>query len=187
DAAPQDLFLFERWYFFLMAIAGKTRQLDTLHIARQWNSPGSAGGANEARIGDWFGRMLAPSWSRDFTALVHAASAALAAKDNLPSDEARRRIVNAYRTWVTPHLLADVAAEPTVTLGMALGMGLFRRLLRLSSGNALRRAARTIYRRTPWVSVEAIYGTEWRTRRVSGAAEAFRPVQEFLAKSSTDG
>ncbi len=74
DCNPRDLFLMEQLVMFLTAIAGKTRQLDTLYIARQQDSPGSSGGAHQDRFGDWFDRMLLPTWSEDFTRFVDCAS-----------------------------------------------------------------------------------------------------------------
>ncbi len=69
-AIRSDLFLMEQLIMFLTAIAGKTRQLDTLYIARQQDSPGSSGGAHQERFGDWYDRMLLPTWSDDFTRFV---------------------------------------------------------------------------------------------------------------------
>ena len=80
DCNPRDLFLMEQLVMFLTAIAGKTRQLDTLYIARQQDSPGSSGGAHQDRFGDWYDRMLLPTWSEDFTRFVDCAAAALSAR-----------------------------------------------------------------------------------------------------------
>lgn len=184
DSDLQDLFLVERLIFFLTAIAGKTKQFDTLYIARQWNSPGSAGGANQARSGDWFGRMLVPSWSRDFTNFVNHTSAALAARDGLTIEEARRSVIESYRMWLAPQLLGDIFAEPTVTLSMPIVVRLFRRLLRLSPDNTIRRAARTLYRRAGFVSVDAIHGTQLHARHVSNAEQEVKPILEFLARGA---
>jgi glycosyltransferase domain-containing protein len=182
DADLQDPFLAERAILFLSAVAGKSRQLQGLYIARQWNTPGSAGHTYAARNGDWFGRMLAASWSRDFTAFVDLVATALEAEDGLPPDIARRRVVEAYRDWVAPHVLADVAAEPTVTMGMLLGVRMFRRLISLADDHPLRWAARWLYRRSRWISVDAIHGTEWRGRGVPGGHDALNPIREFLSR-----
>lgn len=53
EANPRDLFLVEYLLWFLTAIDGKTKQLDTLFVARQWNSPGSSGVAHRDEFGDW--------------------------------------------------------------------------------------------------------------------------------------
>jgi glycosyltransferase domain-containing protein len=180
DADLRDPFLVERLVLFLTAIAGKTRQLDTLYLARQWNAPGSSGLAHEREHGDWFGRMLASTWSRDFTTFVDVASRALAARDGLAEDEARRAIVELYRLWLAPQMLGDVLAEPTVTWPMAMTVGVVRRLLARSPDSPARRLARMVYRRSRWISLDAVHGTQLRARRVPDAADAFRPIYQFL-------
>lgn len=112
----RDLFLVEYLLSFLSAISGKARQLETLYLARQSNSPASAGGAHKALFGDWLGRMLVPTWSRDFTRFVDATSQALAARDGMAADEARRWVIETYRMLVAPSLLEDVMREPPLTL-----------------------------------------------------------------------
>ena len=118
---PRDLFLMEQLVMFLTAIAGKTRQLDTLYIARQQDSPGSSGGAHQERFGDWYDRMLLPTWSEDFTRFVDCATAALSRADGIPADEARRIVVESYKMSVAPSLLADLVEEPTVSWSMPTG------------------------------------------------------------------
>lgn len=181
QAGLRDVFLIERLLFFLTAVEGKTKQLDSLYIARQWNAPGSAGQAHEAEHGDWFGRLLVPTWSQDFATFVRVTSAALAERDGITMEEARRSIVELYRLWLAPHLLGDLVAEPTVTLPMSIGIRAVQRLLDRPPDSVLRRIARRVYRRAKWISVDAVHGTEWRTRQVPHAAEAFRPIAEFLA------
>ena len=183
---PQDLFFIERLILFLTAIAGKTKQLDTLFIARQWNSPDSAASAHMNRDGDWLGRMLVPTWSRDFTNFVNVTSSALAAEDGLTIDEARRSVIESYRSWLVPHMLGDILAEPNVSVRMFLGVRMFQQLLRLPAESLIRRVARTLYRRMGWVSVDAIHGTQWRNRRVRNAEQAFRPIYEFLANTNAE-
>jgi glycosyltransferase domain-containing protein len=183
DADLRDPFLVERLVLFLTAIAGKTRQLDTLYLARQWNAPGSSGIAHEREHGDWFGRMLASTWSRDFTTFVEVASRALAARDNLAEDEARRAIVALYRLWLAPQMLGDVLAEPTVTLPMTMTVGVVRRLLARAPDSPARRLARMVYRRSRWISLDAVHGTQLRARHVPDAADAFRPISQFLTAS----
>jgi len=186
DANIRDPFLIERLLLFLTAIAGKTRQLDTLYLARQWNAPGSSGLAHEREHGDWFGRMLAASWSRDFTIFVEVASRALAAHDRLAEDEARRSVVELYRLWLAPQMLGDVLAEPTITLPMTITVAGMRRLLARSPGSAVRRLARTLYRRSRWISVDAVHGTQLRARRVRAAEKAFQPIYQFLTRGAAE-
>ena len=177
----RDVFLDERLLLFLGAIAGKMQELPTLYFARQWNAPESAGGDHQARYGDWFGRMLLPSWSQDFSNFVRATSAALAARDGIPIDEAQRSIVELYRLWMAPQLVGDILTEPTVSARMSVVIAAAQWLLNRPTNSLIRRAARRLYRRTPWISVDALHGTQLRTRRVAHADEAFRPIREFLA------
>lgn len=181
---PQDLFLFEQLLSFLSAIAGKTKQLDTLYMARQWNSPGSAGGAHLETFGDWLGRLLIPSWSDDFTKCVNIISSALAARDGITVGEARDRVIESYRMQVAPSLLADMLKEPTVTIPMSMVVRGVRRLLTLPPDNLIRRMARTLYRRVRWISVDAVHGTQLRARRVPGAELEFKPIREFLTRQA---
>lgn len=180
DAGLHDVFLIERLLLWLTAITGKVRQLDTLYLARQWNAPGSAGRAQEATYGDWFGRMLVPTWSRDFERFLDVVGAALAARDHISSDEARRVIIDVYRRFLAPNLLGDLVGLPTATRPISMVARIVRRLLSRPSDTPLRRVARAIYRRTPWVAAGAVFGTELRTRRVPNADAALRPIREFL-------
>lgn len=184
EAELTDVFLAERLLFFLTAIAGKTKQLDTLYLARQWNAPGSGGLAHQAHYGDWFGRMLIPTWSRDFATFVRITSTALAARDGITLDEARRSVVELYRLWLAPDLLGDLMAESTVTVPMSIVVRAVQRLLDLSPESVIRKIARRIYRRARWISVDAIHGAELRTRQVPNARAAFKPIAEFLARGS---
>jgi len=183
DCGPHDLFLMEELVMFLTAIAGKARQLDTLYIARQQDSPGSSAGAHEARFGDWYDRMLVPTWSGDFTRFVDGAAAALMRADGIPHDEARRTIVESYKMSVAPFLLADVLDEPTVSFSTPLMLQVVKRLVKLPRTSLVRRVAQRLYRRTQWLSHDFVHGTEFRTRRAREAAGEFRPVREFLANA----
>lgn len=180
DMNLEDPFLIERTLAFLTATAGKIKQLNTMYIARQWNAPGSDAIAHQRRHGDWFGRMLVPSWSQDFTTFVNVCSAALGERDRLSRDEAREAVIQLYREWMAPQLLGDLLQEPTVTLPMALGVQSVRRLLARPPQSLVRRAARAIYRRTRWISVDALHGLELRARGVPRARQAFSPVGDFL-------
>ena len=180
DCCPHDLFLMEELIMFLTAIAGKTRQLDTLYIARQQDSPGSSAGAHEARFGDWYDRMLVPTWSGDFTRFVDCAAAALSRADGISTDDARRTVVESYKMSVAPFLLADVLDEPSVSFSTPLVLQVVKRLVKLPRTSWLRRAAQRLYRRTQWLSHDFVHGTEFRTRRAREAAREFTPVREFL-------
>ncbi len=180
DCDPRDLFLMEQLVMFLTAIAGKTRQLDTLYIARQQDSPGSSGGAHQERFGDWYDRMLVPTWSEDFTRVVDCAAAALARADAIPLEQARRAVVESYKMSVAPSLLADLVEEPTVSLTMPVVLQLVRRLVNLPRSSRVRRLAQWSYRRARWLSHDLVHGTEFRTRRAREAAREFKPVRMFL-------
>jgi len=180
DTNPHDLFLMEQLVMFLTAIAGKTRQLDTLYIARQQDSPGSSGGAHQEEFGDWYDRMLVPTWSEDFTRFADCAAAALSRADNIPADQARRLVVESYKASVAPSLLGDLLEEPTVTWSMPLVLQVVRRLVNLPRSSALRRAAVACYRQARWLSHDFVHGTEFRTGRSREAVAEFTPVRDFL-------
>lgn len=180
DFNPRDLFLVEQLVMFLTAISGKTRQLDVLYIARQQDSPGSSGGTHQDRFGDWYDRMLLPTWSEDFTRFVDLASEALTRADGISADEARRAVVESYKMSVAPSLLANLVEEPTVSPLMPLVLQIVRRLVNLPRTSIVRRVAQTLYRRTRWVSHDLVHGTEFRTRRAREASREFKPVHDFL-------
>ncbi|MEX1993679.1 MAG: TIGR00180 family glycosyltransferase [Steroidobacteraceae bacterium] len=180
DTNPRDLFLMEQLVMFLTAIAGKTRQLDTLYIARQQDSPAGSGGAHQARFGDWYDRMLLPTWSEDFTRFGECATTALSRADGIPAEEARRTVVESYKMSVAPSLLADLVEEPTVSWSMPLVLQLVRGLVNLPRTSVLRRVALACYRHTRWLSHDFVHGTEFRTRRAREAAREFTPVRSFL-------
>jgi glycosyltransferase domain-containing protein len=182
DCNPRDLFLLEQLVMFLTAIAGKTRQLNTLYIARQQNSPGSSGGAHQQRYGGWFDRMLLPTWSDDFTRFADYAAAALSRADGIPLEQARRAVVDAYKMSVAPSLLADLVEEPTVSLSMPVVLQVVRRFVNLPRNSLARRLALGLYRRTRWLSHDFVHGTEFRTRRARAAVQEFAPVREFLTR-----
>ena len=181
DCNPRDLFLMEQLIMFLTAIAGKTRQLDMLYIARQQDSPGSSGGAHQDRFGDWYDRMLVPTWSDDFTRFVECSADALARADGIPLADARRSVIASYKMSVAPSLLADLVEEPTVSFSMPLVLQIVRRLVNLPRTSRARRVAQWCYRRTRWLSHDFVHGTEFRTQRAREAAVEFTPVRAFLS------
>ncbi|HLX81360.1 MAG TPA: TIGR00180 family glycosyltransferase [Burkholderiales bacterium] len=183
DLGPKDLFIFEQVACFLTAIAGKAKRLDTLYLARQNNSPASSGGIHTQRFGDWFGRMLAESWSEDFTKFVNVASAFLAASDDISEDEARDCVIKSYRMLVAPALLSNILEEPTVTLSMSTVVPVVRRLVRLPESSIVKRLARNLYRRVRWISLDSVYGTEFVAGRVPEARKDFSPILKFLAQT----
>ena len=176
----KDLFLHELFLAFLTATGGKIRQLDVMYMAKQLNSSGSAAGAHLATHGDWLDRMFAPSWSGDFARFLDRASTALSETDGIPAAEAQRHVADAYRTAVAPVLVADLMTEPTATVGSTIALGVTRRLLAFPSEHPVRRFARAMYRRIPWISPDVMQGTELRGRLVTGAAGEIGPIHEFL-------
>jgi glycosyltransferase domain-containing protein len=186
DFNPRDLFLVEQLISYLTAVAGKIRQLDTLYIARQMNSPGSSGGEHQQKYGGWFGRMLVPTWSEDFTRFVEIAASALAQADGLSLEEARQWVVASYRLSVAPSLLSDLLEEPTVTTSMPLVVQLVRRLVRLPADSLARRIAQGLYRRTRWLSFDLVRGAEFLATPAPNAAEEFGRIRAFLERGPRD-
>jgi hypothetical protein len=187
DLNPRDLFLVEQLTAYLTAIAGKTQHLEHLYLARQQNSPGSSGGTHQQRFGDWFGRMLVPTWSDDFTGFVDVIARALAQADGIAIDAARDWVVQSYRMSIAPALLSNILEEPTVTGSMPIVAQAVRRLVRLPETSILRRTARMLYRRVPWISYDSVYGSELIASPVADAAREFRPIREFLAREEGPG
>jgi len=180
----KDLFLVEYLIAFLTAIAGKTKRLETLYIARQHDSPGSSGIAHEEKFGDWFGRMLVQSWSDDFTKFVNITAATLAETDGISFDEARDWVIKSYRMFVTPALLSNILEEPTVTMSMSVVVRIVRRLMKLPNDSRIRKLLRKLYRHARWISFDAVYGTEFLARPVSNSVREFKPIYEFLTRTS---
>lgn len=176
-----DLFLFGQLVCYLCAISGKVRQLDSLYLARQQNAPGSSGGAHQERFGGWWGRMLVPTWSQDFTRFVDITAAALAAADELPIDDARDWIVKSYRLSVAPLLLSDVVEEESITPAMPVTLQAVRALVRRPESSWLKRALRAWYRRSSWLSFDAVNATQFVASPAPQAREALGPIGEFLA------
>ena len=154
--------------------------LDALYIARQQDSPGSSGGSHQAKFGDWYDRMLLPTWSEDFTRVVDCAAAALACADRIPTEDARRVVVESYKMSVAPSLLADLVEEPTVTWSMPTVLQVVRALVSRPKTSLLRRFTLACYRQARWLSHDFVHGTEFRTRRSRAAARELLPVQKFL-------
>jgi len=184
DLNLKDLFLVEYLISFLTAIAGKTKRLETLYIARQHDSPGSSGIAHEEKFGDWFGRMLVPSWSDDFTKFVTITAATLAETDGISFDEARDWVIKSYRMFVTPALLSNILEEPTVTMSMTVVVRIVRRLMQLPRDSRIRQLLQKLYRHARWISFDAVYGTEFLARPVSNSMQEFKPIYEFLTRTS---
>ncbi len=187
DLGLQDLFLAEKLLWSLNSITGKTMRTPSLYIARQQNSPDSSGETHARQFGDWFGRMLVPTWSADFAGFVNAAAAALANADHIPFDEARAFMVSAYRTDVAPALLRDVLTEPSVSLMMPVTMRAVHRLVSMPRTSLIRRLAQKVYRRMEWLSTDVVYGVELLARRASNADRERRPILECLTSRPQDG
>jgi glycosyltransferase domain-containing protein len=184
---PSDLFLVEQLISYLSAIAGKIMQLDTLYIARQQNSPGSSGGEHQAKYGGWWSRMLVPTWSRDFGRFLDITAAELARADGIEIEEAKSWIVDSYRLSVAPSLLADILHEETITPMMPVVAQIVRRVVQLDDANVFRRALRAIYRRSRWISFDAVYATEFLAAPASNASREFKVIREFLTRDQPTG
>jgi glycosyltransferase domain-containing protein len=180
DCNPRDLFLMEVLVMFLTAIAGKTKKLDMLYIARQQDSPGSSGGSHQAKFGDWYDRMLLPTWSEDFTRIVDCATSALARADGISVEAARWAVVESYKMSVAPSLLADLVEEPTVSWSMPMVLQLVRSLVNLPASSTLRRFTLACYRQARWLSHDFVHGTEFWTRRSRATERELLPVRTFL-------
>lgn len=178
-----DLFLVEILVWHMTPIAGKTKRLDQLYLARQRNSIGSSGVEHQQRHGDWFGRMLVDTWSRDFSRFLDATADFLAEVDGIPVGEAREFVIDTYRAFVSPALLSDLMDEPWVSASVAGVLPVARRLVALPEHSPLRRLARALYRRLPWVSIDFVTGRELVTRPVVNAVRDFRPIRDFLARA----
>ncbi len=131
--------------------------------------------------------MLVPTWSDDFTAFVDVIARALAQADGIPVGEARDWVVQSYRMSIAPALLSNLLEEPTVTTSMPVVAQAVRRLVRLPETSLLKRTARMLYRRVPWISYDSVYGSELVASPVGNAAREFRPIHEFLAREGDPG
>ena len=180
---PGDLFLMEHLISYLCAIDGGIRQLDTLYIARQQDSPGSSGGEHQRKFGGWWGRMLVPTWSRDFAKFVEITAAELARADAIDAQEAAAWIVKSYRLAVAPSLLSDILEEETITPSMPAITQLVRKTVALPETSVVKRALRSLYRRARWISFDAVYATQLVARPASNAAREFAAVREFLSRA----
>jgi glycosyltransferase domain-containing protein len=180
DCNPRDLYLMEQLVMFLTAIAGKTRQLDTLYIARQQDSPDRSGSEHTRRHGDWYDRMLAPTWSEDFRRFADCSAQALMRADNIAEADARRLVVDAYKASVAPSLLSDLVELPTVSWTMPIVLQVVRKLVNMPRHSWQRRFAQAAYRRARWLSHDFVRGTEIKTGRARDVAGEFSPVLDFL-------
>ena len=180
DLNPRDLFLMEHLIRFLTATAGKSKRLNRLHIARQHNAPQTSAGGHTEKYGDWFGRMLVETWSNDFSNFLKAVSDSLAQADGIPIEEAKRCVVQAYRILVTPPLLSNLLDERSATIPMWTIVPVIRHLVRFREASLVRRIARSFFRRVPWISLEALYGTELIAKQVPNAEKDLSSILEFL-------
>ena len=144
------------------------------------NRQGAAAARTQREFGNWYERMLVPTWSEDFARFVDAAATALADADSMPIEQARRVIVDTYKMSIAPVLLADVLKEPTVSFSMPFSLQVIRHIVDLPRTSLVRRAAQGLYRRARWLSHDLVYGIEDPSSRASTAAQEFTPVREFL-------
>lgn len=182
DWNVENLFLHELVIGFLTAIAGRSRVLEGPYIARQWNAPGSSARTHLQAHGDWIGCMLHPTWSAEFDRFLSVTAAALAARDGIPADEARRFVIDCYRREMAPSILSDVLRDPAVTVPMAVVAGIVRRLLALPPVHPARRLARAVYRGTRSIPVDVVRGTALWSRPVPHARADAAPIDDFLRR-----
>jgi glycosyltransferase domain-containing protein len=182
DLNLDDLFLTAHLVQFLTAIAGKTKRLERLYIARQYDSPGSSGGVHEEKFGNWFGRMLLESWSADFAKFVNTVSGCLAAADGISIDEAKDFVISSYRILVAPSLLSNILDEPSVKMSMPIVASIVRRLVSLPEHSIYKKLMRRSYRTLRWISLDAVYGQKIFGTPVRNSRKDFQPIVEFLAR-----
>ena len=182
DLDLKDIFLVESLILQLAMIGGKAKRLDCLYLARQRNSPGSAGVAHQQNHGDWLGRMLVPTWSDDFRKFLDALTGSLAVADEVTAGQARDVVLATYRRWVTTPLLSDLLSDASVSMPGVTQAA--RKLVQMPEGSLLRRIARALYRRLPWVSVDIVFGVELFARPVANARRDFKPIRDFLERDS---
>jgi glycosyltransferase domain-containing protein len=182
DLNLNDLFLVEMLILFLTAIAGKTKRLEHMYLARQYNSPNSSGAVHSEKYGDWFGRMLLDSWSSDFAKFVNSVSGCLAAAEGISVDEARNYVISLYRMHVAPSLLSSILDEPSVTMSMPIVASIVRRLVSLPEHSIPKKLMRKLYRGVRWISLDAVYGEKVFGVPVTNSRKDFQPIVEFLAR-----
>ena len=185
DLSLRDLVLVECLLFLLTAIAGPSKTLDILYLARQNDSPGTSSAAHQEQYGGWFERMFLPSWSEDFTNIVNVVSTALAETDGIAPDEARAWVITWLRISIGQDVLMNLVEEPAfLALPTLMSLVVPALIARMPRDSIIRNVARHVYRRIHWVSDHAVRGTEWCSKPVSNADHDFKPIQEFLARGS---
>ena len=150
---------------FLTAIAGKTRQLDTLYIARQQDSPGSSGGEHQEQFGDWYAACWCRPGRRISRALRTAPLRRWRAPTAFPLEDARRPVFESYKMSVAPSLLADLVEEPTVSWSMPLVLQIVRRPGQPAADQRAPPRGAGVLPARRWLSHDFVHGTEFRTRR----------------------
>jgi glycosyltransferase domain-containing protein len=181
DLNLHDLFLVEWLVFFLTCVAGKTKRLPRLYLARQQDSPGGSGATHTQQFGDWLGRMLVDSWSEDFGKFASCISAAIADTDGISEADARAHVIRLYRMGIAPSLLSNLLDEPNIgTLAPAV-FAIVRRIVRMPETSRLRRLARRVYRNINAICVETDMAQIFRTR-VPGANNDIKAVLTFLSQ-----
>ena len=111
DLNTFDIILSQHIPMLLGVIAGKVQIDSYLYLVRQLEAPGSSDTGETQQKGDLFDRMLLPTWSEDFNGFVETLAAAIAEKDAIPIDQARREVKRAYRNFIGPHLVFDLQAD----------------------------------------------------------------------------
>jgi glycosyltransferase domain-containing protein len=109
----KDIFLAELLTSFLSAAAGKVRREPSLFMLRQKKDRGSSAGDHRKKSGDTFDRMLAGSWSDDFTGFEKAVAAGISAQDGISMDLARQQVKQGYRIHIAPELIRLLSPRQT--------------------------------------------------------------------------
>lgn len=116
----RDVFLAEHLASHLLVARGPVRKIPDLMLVRQYDAPGST--ASIARAGGALARMLAPTWSEDFSRFTEALAAALA-DAGTPLEEGRALVRDGYRAYIEKGLRRP-APRPDSRLRRVLRSGL---------------------------------------------------------------
>jgi glycosyltransferase domain-containing protein len=179
-----DLFLVEYLVLFLSAVAGKTRRLPLVQMARQQAAPGSSAASHQEAHGDALGRMLAPSWSGDFDAFATIVAGALAERDAISLEDARHWVVDAYRALMSPVLLHAALREKSLKPSQSLWIWFIRSVGRQPANSLSRRMARWMFRREGGISADFNHGDFKLSVPARSLSPALGPIDEILREAA---
>ena len=178
----KNLYLVEFLLTFLAGIEGKIQRIDRLYLMRQWNSPDTTAGRHEEKFGDYWGQMLVESWSDDFTKFLNMVAAALVEKDRISMEDARNHVRKCYKTFVAPFIIQCLLAEPTVTTTMPIIARMVQRVVKLGPNSLTKRTLQKLYRRIPWISVNAVNGDEFFAYPSLMYRKDLKPIAKLLTQ-----